>query len=91
MSNSSGLLTALIALSYAFEPLFAAPLQSNPCVFVAEMLVPVAFNTDGSTSHSVMWGVLSTLGYLYILHSVWMGEVAKLADSIFLDCATLEL
>ena len=46
------------------------------CGYIGE-----AFNTDGSTSHSVMWGVLSTLGYLYILHSVWMGEVAKLADS----------
>ena len=33
------------------------------------------------TSYSVTWGVLSTLGYLYILHSVWMGEVAGLADS----------
>ena len=46
------------------------------CGYIGE-----AFNTDGSTSHSVMWGVLSTLGYLYILHSVWMGEVANLADS----------
>ena len=46
------------------------------CGYIGE-----AFNTDGTTSHSVMWGVLSTLGYLYILHSVWMGEVANLADS----------
>ena len=46
------------------------------CGYIGE-----AFNDDGSTQHSVMWGVLSTLGYLYILHSVWMGEVAKLADS----------
>ena len=47
------------------------------CGYIGE-----AFNTEaGSTSHSVTWGVLSTLGYLYILHSVWMGEVAKLADS----------
>ena len=35
---------------------------------------------DG-TGHSVMWGVLSTIGYLYILHCVWLGEVAQLADS----------
>ena len=33
------------------------------------------------TSYSVTWGVLSTLGYLYILHCVWLGEVAELADS----------
>ena len=37
--------------------------------------------TDGSTTHSVQWGVISTLGYLYILHNVWLGEVAKLAQS----------
>ena len=37
--------------------------------------------TDGSTSHSVQWGVISTLGYLYILHNVWLGEVAQLAQS----------
>ena len=37
--------------------------------------------TDGSTAHSVQWGVISTLGYLYILHNVWLGEVAQLAQS----------
>ena len=37
--------------------------------------------SDGTTGHSVQWGVLSTLGYLYILHCVWLGEVAQLADS----------
>ena len=47
------------------------------CGYIGE-----AFNPEGgSTSHSVMWGVLSTLGYLYILHAVWLGEVAQLADS----------
>jgi bacteriorhodopsin len=35
--------------------------------------------TDGSTSHSVMWGVISTIGYVYILHAAWFGEVAQLA------------
>lgn len=35
--------------------------------------------TDGTMSHSVLWGSLSTLGYLYILYSAWMGEVAQLA------------
>ncbi len=36
--------------------------------------------TDGSTSHSVLYGVLSTLGYLYILYTAWFGEVKQLAD-----------
>ncbi|MDG1295823.1 MAG: bacteriorhodopsin-like [Saprospiraceae bacterium] len=41
-----------------------------------------AFNPEGgSTSHSVTWGVLSTIGYVYVLYSAWMGEVAKLAES----------
>ncbi|WBA43386.1 bacteriorhodopsin [Hymenobacter canadensis] len=35
--------------------------------------------TDGSMGHSVLWGSLSTLGYVYILYSAWMGEVAQLA------------
>lgn len=39
-----------------------------------------AFNPEGgSTSHSVIWGVISTLGYLYILYTAWFGEVAQLA------------
>ena len=45
------------------------------CGYIGE-----AFNVDGTTSHSVTWGVLSTLGYLYILHCAWFGEVAILAD-----------
>ncbi len=35
--------------------------------------------TDGSTGHSVLWGVISTVGYVYILYSAWFGEAAKLA------------
>lgn len=39
-----------------------------------------AYNpAGGSTSHSVIWGVLSTIGYLYILYTAWFGEVAQLA------------
>lgn len=37
--------------------------------------------TDGSTGHSVLWGVLSTIGYVYILYTAWFGEVAQLAAS----------
>ena len=36
--------------------------------------------TDGSTGHSVKWGVLSTIGYIYILYTAWFGEVAQLAE-----------
>jgi bacteriorhodopsin len=36
--------------------------------------------TDGSTSHSFIWGAISTLGYIYILYTAWMGEVKQLAD-----------
>lgn len=41
-----------------------------------------AFNPEGgSTSHSVTWGILSTLGYIYILYTAWFGEVAQLAKN----------
>lgn len=41
-----------------------------------------AFNPPGgSASHSVLWGVISTLGYIYILYTAWFGEVAQLAKS----------
>jgi len=40
-----------------------------------------AFNPEGgSTTHSVLWGVISTIGYIYILYTAWVGEVAKLAE-----------
>jgi sensory rhodopsin len=39
-----------------------------------------AFNPEGgSSSHSVMWGVISALGYVYIAYTAWFGEVAQLA------------
>jgi sensory rhodopsin len=39
-----------------------------------------AFNPEGgSISHSMTWGLLSTIGYVYILYTAWFGEVAKLA------------
>jgi bacteriorhodopsin len=41
-----------------------------------------AFNPEGgSTSHSVTWGVISTVGYIYILYTAWFGEVAQLANN----------
>ncbi|MCH2198717.1 MAG: bacteriorhodopsin-like [Flavobacteriales bacterium] len=40
-----------------------------------------AFNPEGgSSTHSVLWGVLSTVGYVYILYAAWFGEVAQLAQ-----------
>jgi bacteriorhodopsin len=52
--------------------------------YIGEAFVPL--NEDGSaaagaTSHSVIWGVISTLGYVYILYSAWFGEAAKLAQA----------
>lgn len=39
-----------------------------------------AFNPEGgSTTHSATWGIISTLGYIYILYTAWFGEVAQLA------------
>jgi bacteriorhodopsin len=39
-----------------------------------------AYNpAGGDSSHSVMWGFISTLGYIYIVYTAWFGEVAKLA------------
>lgn len=39
-----------------------------------------AFNPEGgSTSHSVTCGVISTIGYAYILYTAWFGEVAQLS------------
>lgn len=34
----------------------------------------------GDTANSVIWGVLSTIGYVYILYTAWFGEVKQLAD-----------
>ena len=36
--------------------------------------------TDGSMGHSVLYGFLSTLGYIYILYSAWFGEAKQLAE-----------
>lgn len=52
--------------------------------YIGEAFVPL--NADGTagpgaTTHSVMWGVISTLGYIYVLYSAWAGEAKQLADS----------
>ncbi|MCH2215100.1 MAG: bacteriorhodopsin-like [Crocinitomicaceae bacterium] len=39
-----------------------------------------AFNPEGGdTTHSVIWGVISAIGYVYIAYTAWFGEVAQLA------------
>jgi bacteriorhodopsin len=35
---------------------------------------------DGATTHSALWGFISTLGYLYVLYTAWFGEVRKLSE-----------
>lgn len=41
-----------------------------------------AFNPEGgSSTHSAMWGVISTIGYIYIFYTAWFGEVAQLAKN----------
>ena len=37
--------------------------------------------SDGTAGHSVTWGVISTIGYIYILYTAWFGEVAQLAEN----------
>jgi len=52
--------------------------------YIGEAFVPMNADGspgDGATTHSVMWGVISTVGYIYILYTAWFGEVAKLADN----------
>ena len=46
--------------------------------YIGEAFVDTAAN---KTTHSVMWGVISTVGYVYILYSAWMGEAATLAKN----------
>jgi bacteriorhodopsin len=51
--------------------------------YIGEAFVPM--NADGTagegaTTHSVFWGVVSTLGYIYVLYSAWFGEAKQLAE-----------
>ena len=51
------------------------------CGYIGEAFNP---GGDAATSHSVTWGILSTVGYLYILYTVWIGEVALLLKKVTL-------
>jgi bacteriorhodopsin len=64
--------------------LIAASVVMLVAGYIGEAFVPL--NADGSagegaTGHSVLWGVVSTLGYAYILYSAWFGEAKQLAAS----------
>ena len=45
------------------------------------MLVTGYFGEAVYADSSVMWGVISSLAYLYIVYIVWFGEVSKLATA----------
>lgn len=50
--------------------------------YIGEAFVPLNADgtaAEGAASHSVIWGVISTIGYVYILYSAWFGEAKQLA------------
>jgi len=70
-------------LSLLWKLIFASVLMLV-AGYIGEAFVPM--NADGSAGegaafHSVMWGVISTIGYVYILYTSWFGEVAELAKN----------
>ncbi len=63
--------------------LIAASVLMLVAGYIGEAFVPMnADGTpgDGATSHSVIWGAISTVGYVYVLYSAWFGEAKQLAD-----------
>ena len=50
-------------------------------MLVAGLIGEAGNPEGGDTTHSVTWGVISTIGYIYILYSAWFGEVAQLANA----------
>jgi bacteriorhodopsin len=69
--------------SFMWKLIFASVLMLV-AGYYGEAFVPV--NADGSpaegaTAHSVIWGVISTIGYVYVLYSAWFGEAKQLAAS----------
>ena len=52
--------------------------------YIGEAFVPLNADgtaAEGATTHSFLYGALSTIGYLYILYTAWFGEVKKLGDA----------
>lgn len=63
--------------------LIAASVLMLVAGYIGEAFVPMnpdGTPGDGATTHSVMWGVISTVGYIYVLYTAWAGEVKQLAD-----------
>jgi bacteriorhodopsin len=64
--------------------LIAASVLMLVAGYIGEAFVPLNADgspADGATGHSVLWGVISTLGYAYVLYTAWAGEVAQLAKN----------
>jgi sensory rhodopsin len=64
--------------------LIAASVLMLVAGYIGEAFVPMNADgtaAEGATTHSVMWGVISTIGYLYILYSAWAGEAKQLASA----------
>jgi bacteriorhodopsin len=47
----------------------------------AWMLIAGFIGETSGIDNNILWGVLSTLGYLYIVYEVFVGDVAKLAKA----------
>lgn len=50
--------------------------------YIGEAFVPLEADgspAEGATTHSFLYGALSTIGYIYILYTAWFGEVKQLA------------
>lgn len=63
------------------KPAFMWKLILASVVMLVAGYIGEAFNPTKSTSHSVMWGVISSIGYVYVLYSAWAGEAKQLAAS----------
>ena len=63
------------------KPAFMWKLIAASVLMLVAGYIGEAFNPTASTSHSVMWGVISTIGYVYVLYSAWAGEAKQLAAS----------
>jgi sensory rhodopsin len=63
------------------KPAFMWKLILASVVMLVAGFIGEAFNPGNSTTHSVMWGVISSVGYVYVLYSAWMGEAKQLADA----------
>jgi sensory rhodopsin len=45
------------------------------------MLVTGYIGETSGIENNIMWGIISTIGYLYIVYEVFAGDVAKLAKN----------